>query len=86
MAITFANAAPSVKASGKPLRGQWVEALVMVAILAWFGAALVTLVGEWHGAPAAPAAWSVATRVLPAAQRQAATRPEKSARATMSLI
>jgi hypothetical protein len=86
METTFSNATPIVKASGKPMRGHWVEALVMVAILAWFGAALATLVGEWHGAPAAPATGAVATRDLPAAQRQAATRPEQPAHATMSLI
>jgi hypothetical protein len=32
------------------LRVRWVEALVTIAVFAWFGAALVVMAGEWQAA------------------------------------
>ena len=33
-----------------PMRVRWVEALVTIAVFAWFGAALIVMAGEWQAA------------------------------------
>ncbi len=35
-----------------PMHVRWVEALVTIAVFAWFGAALVVMAGEWQAAVA----------------------------------
>jgi hypothetical protein len=64
-------------------RYQWVDALVTFAAVAWFTAALAGMVGEWHGAPSAPAA---ATGGMPAPLPQASASQGDTAHPRMRLI
>jgi hypothetical protein len=40
----------AILSSLTPMRVRWVEALVTIAVFAWFGAALVVMAGEWQAA------------------------------------
>jgi hypothetical protein len=65
---------------------QWVDALVTIAVLAWFTAALAWMIGDSRGVPATPVAQHAAAKDLPAALPQASAKPGKSASAMMRLI
>jgi hypothetical protein len=86
MTTILANAGTAAQARGVHFRLRWVESLVTVAILAWFGAVLATMVGEWQAAPAVPPAPMAAKADPPVPAWRAATLPQKSAHVTMSLI
>lgn len=94
MGTTFASASP-IPAFGAapadplrfgPSRYQWVDALVAIAVMAWFAAALVGMVGELPEAPSVPATQPVAVREMPIALPQASSWPGKFAHARMTLI
>jgi len=63
-----------------------VDALVTLAAMAWFSAALVGMAGELHVLPSTPAAQRAGSSVVPPLPPHAATRQDDSAHARMALI
>lgn len=97
MATTFSHASPTpafgpapgnrvqrAPRSGSTPHG-WVDALVTLAVMAWFSAAFASMVGEFHGALPAAATQDVA-RELPPALPLVSTSPGNSTHARMALI
>lgn len=85
MTTTFANASQVPACPAAPARRQWVEALVTVATLAWFGAALASMSGELHPGRSASSSGTEATGGMPAAA-QASMGRGSPAQATICLI
>lgn len=77
---------PIARAPFGPSRGPLVTALVTIAIMAWFSAVLVTMMGELHGIPTAPSTQPEAAGDMPAGLPQASTGPATFVHARMSLI
>ena len=77
---------PLVQARIGPSRNQWVDALVTMAVMAWFAVALAAMNGEFHGVPAAPAAQPASASDRPSALPRTSARPGNSAGAGISLI
>lgn len=71
------------------MRGR-LDALVTLAVMAWFAAALGGMIGEMIGesraVALAPAAVRAAARDQPTVQSQASARPENPARGRVRLI
>jgi hypothetical protein len=74
------------QAHARPSRYQVADALVTIAVMAWFTAALAGMAGEFHGVPSAPATVPAATRDLPTALPRDSAWPGSPAHARIRLI
>jgi hypothetical protein len=95
MATTFAHASPSPAFGAappdhfqrtRPSRHQWVDALVTLAVMACFTAAIAGMVGELHAVASTSATQAAATREASAALPQGSTSLGNSAHPGMRLI